>query len=134
MNRRVPAKVNTQTRGRSILRNSTPHDPGHDSLTKIHEKQCVMSTGEVRDSLRDDLLDATACLYKLGADKACHRWSFMFKSSGTETTLCEFKFFRLETPLKVHGNLNVRRLIRRLLIGTSKSIFTSRTFSFLEKK
>ena len=82
---------------------STPHDPGHDSLTKIHEKQCVMSTGEVRDSLRDDLLDATACLYKLGADKACHRWSFMFKSSGTETTLCEFKFFRLETPLKVHG-------------------------------
>ena len=69
----------------------TPHDPGHDSLTKIHEKQCVMSTGEVRDSLRDDLLDATACLYKLGADKACHRWSFMFKSSGTETTLCEFK-------------------------------------------
>ena len=33
-----------------------------------------------------DLLDATACLYKLGTDKACHRWSFMLKRERTATS------------------------------------------------
>ena len=30
-------------------------------------------------------------LYKLGAEKACHRWSFMFKRDGTVASLSEFK-------------------------------------------
>ena len=35
-----------------------------------------------------DLLDATACLYKLGTDKACHRWSFMLKRERGTTYDC----------------------------------------------
>ena len=38
-----------------------------------------------------DLLDATVCLYKLGADKACHRWSVMLKRERTSTSIAEFK-------------------------------------------
>lgn len=37
------------------------------------------------------MLDATACPYKLGAEKACHRWSFMFKCDGAVASLSEFK-------------------------------------------
>ena len=40
-----------------------------------------------------DLLDATACLYKLGTDKACHRWSFMLKRERTATSIAEFKSY-----------------------------------------
>ena len=35
-----------------------------------------------------DLLDATACLYKVGTDKACHRWSFMLKRERGTTYDC----------------------------------------------
>ena len=38
-----------------------------------------------------DLLDATVCLYKLGADKTCHRWSVMLKRERTSTSIAEFK-------------------------------------------
>jgi len=38
-----------------------------------------------------DLLDATVCLYKLGADKACHRWSVMLKRERMSTSIAEFK-------------------------------------------
>ena len=40
-----------------------------------------------------DLLDATACLFKLGTDKACHRWSFMLKRERTATSIAEFKSY-----------------------------------------
>ena len=41
-----------------------------------------------------DLLDATACLYKLGADKGCHRWSFMLERERMATSIAEFKNHR----------------------------------------
>ena len=57
-----------------------------------------MSTGQAEEvqistsrELRENLLDATACLYKLEMEKACHRWSFMLKRDGTATSLSEFK-------------------------------------------
>ena len=30
------------------------------------------------------LLDATGCLYKLAAEKACHRWSLMLEGDRTQ--------------------------------------------------
>ena len=48
-----------------------------------------MSTGQAEEvqistsrELRENFLDATACLYKLGTEKACHRGSFMLKRDG----------------------------------------------------
>ena len=39
----------------------------------------MTESSELKEGAGADLLDATGCLYKLGADKACHRWSFMLK-------------------------------------------------------
>ena len=53
-----------------------------------------MSTGQAEEvqittsrELRENLLDATARLNKLGTEKACHRWSLMLKRDGTATSL-----------------------------------------------
>ena len=47
---------------------------------------------KLKEAAEADLLDATACLYKMGADKACHRWSFMLKRERTATSTVEFNF------------------------------------------
>ena len=67
-----------------------------------------MSTGQAEEvqistsrELRENLLDATACLYKLGREKACHRWSFMLKRDATATSLSEFKNY-----LAINHDLN----------------------------
>ena len=40
-----------------------------------------------------DVLDATACLYKLGTGKACNGWSFVLKHERTATLIAEFKSY-----------------------------------------
>ena len=50
----------------------------------------ITESSELKEA---DLLDATACLYKLGTDKACHRWSFMLKRERTATSIAEFKSY-----------------------------------------
>ena len=39
------------------------------------------------------LLDVTGCFYKLAAEKACHRWSFILKGDRTGRSISEFKKF-----------------------------------------
>ena len=41
----------------------------------------MTESSELKDAAEADLLDATACLYKLGADRACHCWSFFVETS-----------------------------------------------------
>ena len=50
----------------------------------------MIESSELKEA---DLLDAAACLYKLGTDKACHPWSFMFKRERTATSIPEFKSY-----------------------------------------
>ena len=51
----------------------------------------MTESSELKEAAEADLLDATACLYKLGEDKTCHRWSFMLKREKTATSIAEFK-------------------------------------------
>ena len=50
----------------------------------------ITESSELKEA---DLLDATTCLYKLGTDKACHRWSFISKRERTGTSIAEFKSY-----------------------------------------
>ena len=43
------------------------------------------------------LLVATGCLYKLAAEKACHRWSFMLEGDRTGRSISEFKNYNYLT-------------------------------------
>ena len=54
------------------------------------EKKIMSITEEEREGKGSNeptreqcLLDATGCLYKLTAEKACHRWSFMLEGNRT---------------------------------------------------
>ena len=51
----------------------------------------MTESSELKEAAEADLLDATACLYKLGEGKTCHRWSFMLKREKTATSIAEFK-------------------------------------------
>ena len=55
--------------------------------------------------------DGTVCLYKLGSEKACHRWSFFFKREECHECLQSFKKFLISDHglfevAKQHGLLN----------------------------
>ena len=50
-------------------------------------------SSELKEVAEANLLFATACLYKLGADKACHCWSFKVKCKRTATSITEFKSY-----------------------------------------
>ena len=53
------------------------------------------------------LLDATGCLYKLAAEKACHRWSFMLVDNRTGRSILEFKnYLTLNHGLQKLKNMN----------------------------
>ena len=63
-----------------------------------------------------DLLDATACLYKLGTDKACHRWSFMLKrertvksyltlNQGFKEVATSFGIMKFSTKMSIHRHM-----------------------------
>ena len=63
-----------------------------------------------------DLLDATACLYKLGTDKACHRWSFMLKrertvksyltlNQGFKEVATSFGIMKFSTKTSIHRHM-----------------------------
>ena len=54
---------------------------------------CVITeSSELKEAAGVDQLDATVCLYKLGADKVCHRWSFMLKRERAETSIAEYSY------------------------------------------
>ena len=47
---------------------------------------------EGQGSTREQCLpDVTGCFYKLAAEKACHRWSFILKGDRTGRSISEFK-------------------------------------------
>ena len=49
------------------------------------------SQGSNEPTREQCLLDATGCLYKLAAGKACHHWSFMLEGNRTGRSISEFK-------------------------------------------
>ena len=67
----------------------TDLDIFHVTARSVRLAVAFVSYSEITESseLKEaDLLDATACLYKLGTDKAGHRWRFMLKRERTATS------------------------------------------------
>ena len=47
--------------------------------------------GSNKPTRKQCLLDVTGSFYKLAAEKACHRWSFILKGDRTGRSISEFK-------------------------------------------